>query len=328
MQQLSQKEVKRFVFICRGIAESAIKTYHKRAAEILYTHGWCLYDLSIDCIGELFTTDNEGKLLKFESFLKNFNPSLNHFPDNQVFLILKGYVNRFVSYRLMKLLGEFDPEGRRISRNIREAVRNNRIKLQMTWDFRGEVLNFSEDSLNENLPEFPIIEFEEELLIKINKTGSISEILERIGIILSSQDYYRKSVHFIDVIQIIKRLYKNIFYDEVNNQKESQLNFNGINESELEILRNSTVRFIAEKINSIYYQKHKIEKYEARSLLIIIKLLLDDWLNDSGTDHNYFKYAEKELNCTKEEYNERWSSIVHYLVKIMRLFIKEQFEVM
>ena len=96
-QKLSHKEVKRFVFICRSIAESALKTYHKRSAELLYTHGWCLYDLSIDCIGELFTTDTEGKLVKFESFLQNFNPSINHLPDNQVFLILKGYVNRFVS---------------------------------------------------------------------------------------------------------------------------------------------------------------------------------------------------------------------------------------
>ena len=38
------------------------------------------------------------------------------------------------------------------------------------------------------------------------------------------------------------------------------------------------------------------------------------------------EYAEKEMNCSQDEYDERWSSIIHYLVKFMRIFIKEQLE--
>lgn len=326
-QKLSQKEVKRLVFICRSIAAAAIKTYHNKAAQILYNYGWSLYDLSYDCIGELFSTDSEERLLKFDSFLQNLNPPLDHLSDNEIFFILKGYINKFVSYRLKKILKEEDPAGSKISRNIRDAAKDIKNLPYITWDFRGEVLNFSQNTLNEHLPEFPIKEFEAEFITKINVPDKIAEILNKICVIVSGQDFYRKSVRFNDVVQIIKRLYANIFSDELNNEIESQFNFNSNIEEDLEVLTNSITRHIAEKINATYYQKHKIEKTEASGLLYIITTILGDWIAGNGTDHNYFKYAEKNLHCSKEEYDERWASIIHYLVKMMRLYIKEQLEV-
>ena len=334
--KLANWEIKKLIFICRSIAESALRTYHKRTAVLLSSHGWSLHDLSIDCIAELFASDSEGKLIKFESLLKNpiitFSSnyeSIEQLPNHQCFLALKGYVNSFVSYRLMKILSEVDPEGRRISRNIREAVQTKRVKIQISRDFRGEVLIFNQDDSNENLPEFPTRELEEGIFTKINKAGSMTEILEHIGTILSSQKCYRQSVRFIDVVQIIKRLYANLFFlEKAERDSEQQFNFESVDESDLESLRKSVVRFIAEKINTTYFQKNKVDKSEAMGLLSTISSLLDDWLKGEDTGHNYFKFAANELDCTEEEYKERWASIIHYLVKMMRTYIKEQLEMM
>ena len=68
--KLANWEIKKLIFICRSIAESALRTYHKRAAVLLSSHGWSLYDLSVDCIAELFASDSDGRLVKFESLLR------------------------------------------------------------------------------------------------------------------------------------------------------------------------------------------------------------------------------------------------------------------
>ena len=219
----------------------------KEAAEVLYSHGWCLFDLSIDCIGDLFATSANGDLVKIEPLLQNTEKPLSELPDNQILLILKGYINKFVSYRLMKLLNEADSEGRRISRNIREAIKNNRTNLCAIWDFRGEVLVFDHFEFNENLPEFPLLELENKIFLKANRSVSITAILEQIGRILSDQDFYRKSVRLIDIIQIIKRLYTKVFFEETNKEKRLQLNSDELNESDLNIIRDKKSVFLQRK---------------------------------------------------------------------------------
>jgi hypothetical protein len=290
-----------------------------------------LHDLSFDCIAELFSADANGTLIKFESLLHNLSPPPSEINDQHLFFTLKAYVNKFVSFRLMKLLGEADPEGRRIIRNIREAVRNKRTRLRLVSDFRGEVLACNNRTSSDHRPEFPSPEFEAAIIGRIKKAGSMTDTLEKIAVVLSEQRQYRESARLVDVVQIIKRFYANVFFlqdEELERDEERPAQLEAIDHGNIERLRESTLRFVAEKINTAYYQKRKIDQSEARGLLLTMSDLLDDWLQGTETDHDYFQYAVNKLACTEQEYKERWATVMHYMVKLMRGHIREELESM
>lgn len=312
----------RLVFICRSIAESLLRTYHRQTTELLYPHGWSLYDLSMDCLGELFARDASGHLYKFELFLQNLDHPPHQLSDLSLFLALKAYINRFVSFRLAKILGEADPEGRRISRNIRDAVARKGAPLRLVRDLEGEMLMARKARQSEKLPEFPIDLLEREVQTAAEGSISVRSILDAVARILASQTSYRKAVRLIDLIQIIKRMHARFFFHDRNGETTLQ----PLPDGDLYVLRRSAIRFAAQKIDMTYFRKKKVSEREALGLLMVVTAILDQWLGGDGEDGNYYEHAKRELHCTEEEYSDRWASRIHYLVKTTRGFLAEQME--
>lgn len=323
----STQNLARLVFICRTIAESLLRIYHRQSAEILFQHGWSLHDLSLDCLGELFARDAEGSLLKFDAFLRELARPASQFSDLALFLALKGYINRFVAFRLMKLLTEVDPEGRRISRNLREAVRRNGARLRITRDPRGDSLTAKGADAIHGLPEFPLHIFEQSLFGNIRAAMSINEIVKVIAAILSEQKSYRRSIRFIDAVQVIKRIYADRFFHERSGEDGgAEIRLDGAQEADIQVLRSGAIRFVAQKIDATYLRKKKVTEKEAFGLLMTVTDVLDNWLNGVNTDHDYYSHAKERIGCTEDQYAERWAARVHYLVKSLRIYVSDQQE--
>jgi len=312
----------RLVFICRSIAESLLRTCHRQTTELLYSHGWSLYDLSLDCLGELFARDASGHLYKFESFLQNLDRPPHQLSDLSLFLALKAYINQFTLFRLSKLLGEADPEGRRISRNIRDAIGRKNAPLRLVRDLQGEMLMARKGRQCEKLPEFPIDLLERQLQTVAEGSISVRTILDAVARILASQTSYRKTVRLIDLIQIIKRMHARLFFQD----RDGETALQPVPDGDLYVLRRSAIRFAAQKIDTTYFRKKKISEREALGLLMVVTAILDEWFGGEEDDANYYEHAKRELRCTEEEYSDRWAARIHYLVKTTRGFLADQME--
>lgn len=312
----------RLVFICRSIAESLLRTYHRQTTELLFPHGWSLYDLSMDCLGELFARDSSGRLYKLEAFLQNLDHPAHQLSDVSLFLALKAYINRFLSFRLTKLLGEADPEGRRISRNIREAIGRKNSALRLLRDVRGELLVTRKRDQTETLPEFPLDVLEQQLQIQMQGSLSVRSILEAVVAILNAHTSYRRAVRLIDLVQIIKRIHARFFFHDRNGEMTPEPVFDG----DWFALRRSAIRFAAQKIDATYFRKKKVTEKEALGLLMVVTAILDQWFSGEGDEANYYEHARRELQCSEEEYSQRWAARIHYLVKITRAHLADQME--
>lgn len=317
-----REKLTRLVFICRSIAESLLRTYHRPTTELLFPHGWSLYDLSMDCLGELFARDAAGNLYKFESFLQNLDHPPHQLSDLSLFLALKAYINRFVSFRLAKILGETDPEGRRVSRNVREALGRKNSSLRLVPEIQGDMVMARKGQGSEQLPEFPVDRFEQLLLSETSGSISLKAILDATGRILNAQTSYRKAIRLTDLVQIIKQIHARLFFRDRDGESALQPAFH----DDHYVLRRSAIRFAAQKIDATYFRKKKITEKEALGLLKVVAGILDQWLGGEGDDGNYYAHAKKELQCSEEEYSDRWAARIHYLVKTTRAYLADQIE--
>lgn len=290
----------------------------------MFPHGWSLYDLSLDCLGELFARDSLGALHKFDSFLRNLDHPPAQLSDLSLFLALKAYINRFISYRLAKLLGEADPEGRRISRNIRETIRRKKSPIQIAQDVKGEILLAKGALAALKLPEFPLDILEQQLRSDIRGVPNVNDIVRALGRVLSGQTSYQRSVRLVDVIQVVKRIYGELFFQERNG--DGDIKIGPVNDGDQYFLRRAAIRFAAQKIDATYFRKKKISEKEALGFLMTVTSILDEWLSGAHHDPDYFIHARKELRCTEEEYADRWAARIHYLVKSTRSFIADHME--
>ena len=124
----SPTELVEFVDICQKTSISYLKYQEVLGKNIRPKNSEGandLEDVAIDCIAGLFTRNDDGE---FTQLIKYFNPIFEpeeQVDDKVVLMMLRRLVVKKTKQELSRIFRERDPEGAKIIRNIRVAIRNS-----------------------------------------------------------------------------------------------------------------------------------------------------------------------------------------------------------
>ncbi len=84
-----------------------------------------LEDLALDCVAGLFMRNDEGQFVQFRKYFLENNPNLEEMEDVEVLVLLRRLVIKKTKQELSRIFKERDPEGAKIVRNIKVAIKSS-----------------------------------------------------------------------------------------------------------------------------------------------------------------------------------------------------------
>ena len=83
-----------------------------------------LEDLALDCIAGLFMRNEEGEFIQFKKYFERSSTDLKKIEDAEIMVLLRRLIIKKTKQELSRIFKERDPEGAKIVRNIKVAIKS------------------------------------------------------------------------------------------------------------------------------------------------------------------------------------------------------------
>ncbi|MBD3375597.1 hypothetical protein GF406_11225 [candidate division KSB1 bacterium] len=288
-----------------------------------------LEDLAMDCIAELFSRNDKGEFVQLVRYYvpKYEEADLN---DADVLVLTRRLVVRKTKQELSRIFRERDPEGAKIVRNIKVAVRNSdKLNLfremgreyiyytnghhidPMDQEAMNEFLRRDKSSMSEDLLNSRFIE-----IYQPNDSVStcIRKLFERIY-------YYEEYQNFLSLDSIVK-LVRNIKFDAFRERLlEDDFVATPVDElesKEIESYISVVMKTVGQKIESQYLRTGKLDQERADIYYQALRDVLHDLIQkkDNSSYYRNLKYYLPELS--QQEYRSEERSVFEYLAKVAK----------
>jgi hypothetical protein len=282
---ISHSELSRAIHICRSIVESHLEHHRGSLVQICALNGLSVFDLAVDCIGDIFARDDLGNFHHFQKFVESLNQPLDETSSKDLFLAFISFVLRFARTQLARVYSQSDPAGARILRNVKDSLENSSC-LAIGEDFRGYIVKPKTVEALDHRPSYPLTQIEAELFALRGAASSAPELLDNLASILIGQEEYRRSIPVIDVVQVIKSLFEKLA------PSDSSMDLGGLDRTteDLVEIKNSALGAVNEKIISTYLLKGKVNKSEAQILSQTMSSIISGWFEHGTSDKSYYRH--------------------------------------
>lgn len=332
MGAYSQAELIQFITLMQKISLSFLKYQEitgKRISIVDSDSHSELQDLALDCIADLFMTDGCGKLPHLERYYgsKLLVPEID---DTEMLILTRRLVVRKTKQELSRIFRERDPEGAKIVRNIKVAIRNSDIMasfrefgkdyvyLSANKNGNSHEGNAWNDELRKNFPAIPEDFLESEFLEVHHNADPITVSVRKL---LTLIDEYKQYQNFLP-IEVISRIIRNIrterFRDSIIAHQTLFSPMEELQLKEIDEHVNQVMEFVSEKINSQYITTGKISSEKAAIYQHALKDVLYDLLQRRNGS-SYFRHLKSYIpHLTQKQYREQERSVFEYLAKIAK----------
>ncbi len=83
-----------------------------------------LEDLALDCVAGLFMRNEEGKFIQFKKYFERSSADILEIEDAEIMVLLRRLIIKKTKQELSRIFKERDPEGAKIVRNIKVAIKS------------------------------------------------------------------------------------------------------------------------------------------------------------------------------------------------------------
>lgn len=311
----TDREILEIVHLSRFIVQSHLNAICTSVSTLCMQQGLTLTDIAFDAIGEAFARDEKGKFPILQNFVHSLDIPIEETLPENLFIAYKSFLLRVAGAQIARLFAENDPQGAKIHRNVREALKDSSM-FSVQKDYRGVVLTPCGVDSNEHLPPFPVDELENVFTGRVKTHRTIPELLKVLHEVLSEQMMYRRSVPLIEVVQVFKRAFAEDFEQQFDH--DHQLIFDGLTSFEKDRLRRQIETVLKEKILVTYLAKGKLARNEAEALFNALHDVVVDWCNGEESKESLFDYLKTHLSVDETHYEATLRAKVEYLVRIAR----------
>ena len=336
----SQSELVQFITLAQKISLSYLKYQEvigKRISGERVETDVELEDLAIDCIADLFASNGNGSFPQLAKYYENKFLEFPQASDAESLVLTRRLIVRKTKQELSRIFRERDPEGAKIARNIKVAVRNSDTLFlfkDMGKDYvyfysnghdsngayPSDLIDLPGDPLNLRKNKAPIPEelLEHRFLDLYNPNDSIYSAITKLLNTVSEYHSYQRYL----AIEIIARLIRNVkshdFRERMVSNTHTASPLDQLEDKEITHFIEKVMDLMWNKINNQYLSPGKISKDKAE----IYYKALRDVLTDLTYDRNgssYFRNLKYYLpNLTQRMYRENERSIFEYLAKIAK----------
>ncbi len=314
--QYYHSEITELVKISRVIVTSHLSRHKKNTTYLCFKNGFSLADLAYDCIGDVFEKSSNGEFKNMNSFFTSLKQNINECSAVEVYLAYKSLLLRISEAQETRLFAQFDPNGFKISRNIKENVAASGL-FDLVRSNKELVLKSVTANSKNTLPRISLeLIVNDFIALAINNKTTI-QLLVSLHKVIELQTNYRSEVLLNDAVELFKQVYGiSDKFSPIADDDLENLNYKGKHdELEIEEINAKVLAKIKEKILINYYAKGKVTKEQANAMYESLCELVYDWTNLGGNTESFFEYYKAHIETNKKEYQVHIKDKFEYLVK-------------
>jgi hypothetical protein len=300
-----------------------------------------LEDMAIDCIAELFSSDGSAIFPQLVRYYQSKFEENACMTDQDVLILTRRLVVRKTKQELSRIFRERDPEGAKIVRNIKVAIRSSE-KLHAFRDMGKEYVFYKNglhldnpaDSvetvlqyLRKNNPPIPEDHLHSRFLNLYNPSDSVSASINKLLESIHSLQDYQNFLPIEKIVKLIRGVKFDAFRDNLRLDDNVPTPLDHLESKEIESFISLVMEIIWGKIETQYLRTGKLSYEKADIYNKALRDVLFDLIQkkDNSSYYRNLKYYLPEL--TQREYRQYERSVFEYLAKVakreFRKYLKE-----
>lgn len=347
----SPSELTEFVNISQKIAVSYLKYLEVIGRNIRPKNSEGLNeleDVAIDCIAGLFIRNDKGELIQLQRY---FGPKIatDSRPNEMEFSsMLRRLVVKKTKQELSRIFRERDPEGAKIIRNIKVAIRSSQ-ELQSFREMGREFIYFNtngnsinsqalEDEnegnkystnsqasrverLKHSIPERLLFQH---FLETYDPSDSVASMIKKMLAIVGDFPEYQGYLATDVIASIIRDVTFQHVREKLSNNVDMNSPLSDLQAKEIEKVNQCIIDIVHLKISHQYLKKKKITPEKAEIYCKAIVDFVNELTQGKETDSN-FRYLRRYIpELSQQQYREEERSIFEYLVKITKKSLRKR----
>ncbi len=301
-----------------------------------------LDDIALDCIAPLFRRDKQGRFVILRAY---FGQNLEAYdPDDPMQLLsdIRRLVVKKTKQELARIFRERDPEGARLLRNIRVAVRysddlhifreagrdwlcyrrhavvelERELRLLSGGD-QPQVEEPSEGGLRRSFPTIPERELRQRFLMAHAANDSVPVSIRKILSIIEELPQYQNCVPVEIVARVIREAHSHLLHSHIREKSRAESPFEHLQDQEIQEVVATVDALIWEKLKR-YVWRRKLTLPVAEAYRYALKDVIQDEL-DHHRRLSYYQHLKHYLpDLAYLDYRTKHRSVFEYLAKLGR----------
>ncbi len=292
-----------------------------------------LQDVATDCIAELFTCDEEGHFIQLKRYYEPKFAECPDLSDADVMILTRRLVVRKTKQELSRIFRERDPEGAKIVRNIKVAVRTSeKLAVFSEW---GKEFVFYKNGLC--LPPDQPVDIEligpylrrhrppipEDVLharfVEIYSPGdSVSGAIRKLMQMIHDAEEYQNFLPMDVLAKLIRRIKLEAVKEKLDAEDAVPTPLDILESKEIENFVDAAMKKVEKKIYCQYLRSQKLDEGRARIYSNALRDVLFDLIQKKDNS-SYFRNLRYYMpHLTQRDYRQNERSIFEYLAKVAK----------
>lgn len=354
--EYTQKELLAFVNLVQKISLSYLKYQEIIGKHIRWERreqSRELEDMAIDCVAGLFMRNEQNEFVQLKRY---FEPHLSKTPPPdsvELLILLRRLVIKKTKQELSRIFKERDPEGAKIIRNIRVAVKNAR-DLGTFREMGREYIYFRQESrvgavgaggngygdgyaedfnsepeepdpvyLRKDKPTIPEKVLRSQYLDYYNPKDHVSTSIRKMLKVVESDTRYQNYLPTDVIARLIRHTNLEIVRSRLLAQIEERSPLDYVKMQEINQAKRNVLKKIKAKIQKQYVASGKISPEKGEIYYKTLADVLED-ITHSKKIESYYRHLRKYMpELTQKKYRREERTIFEYLGKLTKKWFRE-----
>lgn len=349
--EYEQNELLQFVNLVQKISLSYLKYQEVIGKHIRWERKQRsneLEDMAIDCVAGLFMRNERDEFVQLKRY---FEPHLQKKPapdDMELLVLLRRLVIKKTKQELSRIFKERDPEGAKIIRNIRVAVKNaedlstfremgreyiyyrptSAVKEKDASDVSSAVMTEENGELDfvylrKDKPTIPEKSLRMQYLDQYNPKDHVSTSIRKMLSVVSEEENFQNCLP----TDVVARLIRNTNLEAVRSRLLAQVEevspLDYVRMKEIDKAKQQVLKKIKTKIQNQYVASQKITPEKGDIYYRTLADVLDD-ITHSKKIESYYRHLKKYMpELTQKRYRREERTIFEYLGKLTKKWFRE-----
>jgi hypothetical protein len=331
----SQAELIHFIHLAQKISQSYLK-YQEMLGKRISGHSFEadleLADLAMDCIAELFGRDERGNFPQLKKYYEGKFAEMPVINDAEVLILTRRLIVRKTKQELSRIFRERDPEGAKIVRNIKVAIRTSAdlhifrdlgkefvfLGVFARWDESCSLTPVMQNQLRRTLPPLPDDILHKLFIDNYHSGDSVSASIRRLLMAIEGQTNYQSFIPLDSLVKLIRYVKLDACRERLNDYDSVLTPSDHLETKEMEQYIDVVMENIWVRLDSQYLRTQKLAPEKADIYHKALRDVLYDLIQKRDTSSYYrnLKFYIKDL--TQKEYRQQERSVFEYLAKLAK----------
>lgn len=361
-----ESELIEFVNLIQKISLSYLKYQEVIGKHIRWERGKHigeLEDLALDCVAGLFMRNEKGEFVQFNKYFCQNSCDLQEVDDVEIMVLLRRLVIKKTKQELSRIFKERDPEGAKIVRNIKVAIKsssdfdsfkemgreyiylrngNGRLSLQNFSNNNGHRTNNGRHHgsnnngrtnngngelnyayLRKSQPTIPEKTLRGEYLNLYCPKDPVSAGMRKMLLVVKGDEKYQNFLPLDMVARIMRTTHLEVARDRLVSDVSEVSPLDDLKLKEIEKRKLKVLKKIQNKISGQYINTGKIPQQKGTVYYQALADILEDISQGKKYD-SYFKHLRRYMpELTQKAYRTQERTIFEYLGKLIKKWFRE-----